>query len=103
MIIYNLLEDNEDTSRHPTDTELHPITKDKTVSKINVQATCTRKQGKRLPNNLLTEKIQKTLAYQKYSEALKVGRVGFLHYTAEPSEVKTRSKRKQDWKHCQHY
>lgn len=72
LLIDHFLDTYDDIPKRLDDEDIHTAKQEHAVTMIKVQSSSTRKQGKRLPDFLLTESVQATKAYKQYDIAFQV-------------------------------
>lgn len=78
LLIHNFLEEFDYIPQRLDDEDKHTVKNEPTLKMIKILGTSTRKQGIKLPDCLVTDKVKVPKCYKYYERALKEEKVGFL-------------------------
>jgi hypothetical protein len=93
LLIASFLHEYDDIPQRLNDEFQHTYKNEDTLRVIKRMDTSTRKQGKQLPDCLLTKKVKESKNYIHYTLALKEGKVGFLDEVSLHSVTQKKGKK----------
>lgn len=93
LLIESFLQEYDDIPQRLDDEDKHTYRNEDTLKIIKRLETSTRKQGMKLPDCLLTKKVQECKNYKYYTQALKENKVGFLDEVILPSFMQKKGKK----------
>ena len=88
LLIASFIHEYDDIPQRLNDEFQHTYKNEDTLKVIKRMDTSTRKQGKKLPDSLLTDKVKACNNYKYYLQAIEAEKVGFLDEAALPSYMK---------------
>ena len=93
LLIESFLREYDDIPQRLDDEDKNTFRNEDTLKQIKRLDTSTRKQGKKLPDCLLNDKVKNCKNYKYYVQALKEDKVGFLDEVILPSFMQKKGKK----------